>query len=517
MTRAKRVAWGALFGAVLALLLHDASRNFLRVAFQFYGPSHAIESSNLLRENIDILPAPNDVMLASVWMQTGANRLNRRTPISKENLRSLRAVALGGAKSDVQNGFWLQMAALFSHELGEPGEAMRYWDLASNCLTWNDYQSARFSAVQEKCVAESGIQAAWHPVRLYYTRSDDTAKAIESYASQLIARAGFDDEKSLHIRATILRNGKLLRDGSRSLKVGTYGVNMVEFASYRSRSLIESSPRKLLVSRYSLINQMRAHDLSAEAEVANRAFAENEGWLAMFDQEDLDNSVWWDSIVSAVSGSVPSSLFVTGLIGGLMWIVMAVVIKFPALHAMLRPPVAPLLGIALAAIIYWFTSLGLLAITIVLCFAFLAYGPTHERSKPDPEFGLLFSFTIALLATVFTVLITAFIAGLTTPAVEVFHAINIDADYFDGSFLFLGLGLIVISLLALLAPFWAIVRKVGTPYVAIIALRQFSAWVCLLGFILSVITIPIAVTWNKQTEPKLTKIMQNEPSYYVLQ
>lgn len=517
MTPFGRIALGALIGSLLTLAIHPSSRPFLGMSLFHLGRSETMSGHPLLQENIGVLPYPGDAMKAAIWMEVGANRINRRLEIKTADLRALIRVANAAGQSDPNNAFWPQMEAVFRRQAKDIEGTLECWHLASRRLTWNDYQSNRLLMVRTELEHEFGGEQAWQSARLFYSRTDASAAAIERLAGYLTGRSQANSVEDLEFRMATLRNGVLVRNSSRSLKIGLYGVNMIEFSSYNSRRMIETSPKKLLISRYELINKLRARRLDEEVQVARTAFESNEGWLAMTGRDEPQRQIWWLTMSAVNSAAIPSALLLSAVVTGVIWGIAALILKRPKLHGILRVPLAPLLGISTAMLVYSFTEFWPLSITIVLTIAFAAFSPATQKKSVPGSFGPMFVFVNGLLGFVFAALVAFFIGGLLSPTVETLPHLNIPAEYFGGGTLPLALGGIILCLVLIVATLFAFVERVDTPIVALSAYRTFGKFASLSFLLLCVVATPVAVALDNRIEPVVSMILQNEPNYYVLQ
>lgn len=517
MSPSSRIALGALLGAIVTLLFHPVSNGIVSMCFVHTGPSEALSRSPWLHSNLDVLPYPDDLIVASLYMEVGAERFNRHLPVPASSLRTLIQVSEAAAAQDTENAFWLQMVAYFRLEAGDLGGAREAWLQASSRLTWNDYQSSRLLQVRGDLEREFGRNYAWYNSRLIASRSVACANAIERFASQITANAGFSKPEDLRIRYASILNGKLLRDGSRSIPVGLNGVNMVEFCTYPNRNMIEATPRILLVSRNSFVNALERENMKQEAQAVSKIFYENEGWLAETGKDRPAEQNWWRGLWASIAVSGPSAFLVCSILGGLLWMSGRLCEGSESTSFLLRTPVAPITGIAAATAAYATTGQAMFALTVVLSLSFVAFGPDKSRNHVPESFGALFQFLIWVLGTVFCLLSTAFIGGLATPIVESLGILGIPREYYAGGSVPLGLAGITLCLVLVIAPFWSYALRLSTPKVAYRAIGKFGKVVAITGVILGVVSVPFASAIDRQLESETSMILQNEPNFYLLQ
>jgi hypothetical protein len=157
----------------------------------------------------------------------------------------------------------------------------------------------------------------------------------------------------------------------------------------------------------------------------------------------------------------------------------------------------------------------MVALATAATFAFATFAPQHERTHPSEYLGPFFRFTLVVIAVVLTILVSAFCMGITAPGLELHNVIGIPYEYVNGSGVLVGLALVDIGLLFLVAPTWAIVRKLNTPWVFSVGLRDLGKGLCLGTAILAVISGPVSVYSDSRLCVRGIQIIKNEPSYYL--
>ncbi len=516
MNRWGRVAIGALVGAILTLFLHPGSARFLRTAFVETGPSIRLSDSEWIPDNLGILPIPENTLQASLWMQSGAERLAEGKKIEPADLERLVQVAEGSARGEPQNAFWLQMDAVFLWELGRKEQARQRWEHASRASSYNDYQSRRLDRLMRELEAYDGGPMAWHAAAAYYRRSTATARTVEWLCRGLFERDIRRSADELALRLATVRNGRLLRDGSRSIAVGVYGAEMVEF-SCAPVGVPRSSPREQILSRYALVNALREAGLRQEATETDGAFQSNDAWLALTRPTRAIESA------GTLAGIALSTAVVAGVCLGLSLLGLGVfglaslMEAHPKLQRFLSPPWTPGIGLLLGVCLYVQTGLILAAAAVTLCFAFVAFEPTTPRKSPPHRMRFGFRFAVIVLAVCFILLLGGFWAGLTAPAYEIVGHLPIHVDLFGGNTILPSLAVLVFSMLFLAAPGWAIVDRISTPFAIVQTLREFGRRVFWIGFLASLAAAPAAVYVDNQVRSTLHALVANEPAHYLLQ
>lgn len=515
MSPLSRVAAGAALGAFIVLLAHPLSRPYVLGGLARFGPSKAASKTPMLPATYEVLPRPKNLIESSIWLHVAAERLLMREQLPISTQVELILIADDAGKQDPENAFWPQFSAVLEQAMGRNTAAFEHWKRAANCSTWNDYQSSRFDKAKLDFVSETGVEQSWHSAFLFFQRSKAASGLINRYGRNSIRDIDFSTSAKLERRIYALKNGALLRDNSRSISVGQQGVDLVESASLQSRQTASSSPRKLVTARFALIDRLRDLGMSEEVELANQAFYDNDAWLALLLHQEPTESVRLLAFASVAISSLPGSLLLVSFISFGIAIFSHLGKKFPSLMVLLRNPIAPIFGLALGIIVYATTELGFLSLTFVGSFAFLGFGPQHERSKPPISLGPLFDLTVAFLATLFSAFMLVFVVGITTPAFELMPLLGVPEEYFGGSTMPLWLAGIVMTLVLLAAPLWAIATRISTSHILTLALRYFGFDAASFCLFFGIVTVPLAIYGDTILNPILSKMLLNEPTYYL--
>lgn len=517
MSWAARLFWGIALGGLFALTLHPVSRPFLWLTPNHWGPSNAIRNSPWLPENLRVLPEPTDAMRASLWMQAGAERIRSDRTITASDIQKLYEVAELVSKEDTGNAFWDQMEAVFAAKLRKSKESDAAWLTASKAERWNDYQTARLIRVQLLLAQEQGTTQAWQFAAVYPLRSIAAADLIAVYGQSRIAKQSLETREGLLLRFASLQNGRLVRDFSRSLAVGEIGAKLVETSGYRLIVGNPRSPRRLLLSRFEYINHLKAFGLEAEATQTDRAYRSNEGWLALTPRTEETSDHIGYALGSVVASTLPSALLWCTVCGIALWFVGWLLENKAWAQKLYHYPIPTIVGGILAVLIYWLTGLVLAALVAGLSCSFQSFTPIRERSRPPQYLGPLFRFIIVLLAIAFCVLMCGFFIGISRPGFEVLPRIGLPTNFVGGSSALLGLAGLVLSLLLLIAPSFAIAIRMTTVRVGAIALREFGGGIAITCMLLCILLTPAAVYADDWLQQPLRMMVENEPVYYLQQ
>ncbi|MCB8932357.1 MAG: hypothetical protein M9921_08830 [Fimbriimonadaceae bacterium] len=517
MSRAARAYFGAMLGALLTLFWHPISRPFLWNGFSHWGASAVARSTPLIAGNLVRLPVPKSELDASLWLQAGSERLWVHRPPSDADRENLVLVARNAAVHEPENAYWRQMEAVFLGSLGRQEEARKAWVQAAKAVRWNDYQSVRLLGVREELAREEGSRLAWQLAFALRLRSSANAQAIRSFSRQVVSGTDLVSPAGLETRWASVMNARLMRDGARSIETGQTAAEMMEAASHPAGLPVARSHRVLLLARYDLINALMAAGMSERSNQVNRAYDSNDSWIALTRRVDTQEFADMSILGALATATVPSALLAVAALGAILWMVGTIVHRSAVVRQLLAPPAAPALGVVFAVLAYLATGLVLAAIAVVLCFAFLVFTPPRVRSLTPDELGPLFRFILALLGMAIASTFGAFIASLSTPACELLFLIGVPREYYGGSTLFLGLSGIVLGLLLLISPGWALAQRIATPKVVGVAMRDLGCGLCAVCLGLAVVSAPAAVYADRVLNQNLQMLVENEPNYHLLQ
>lgn len=517
MSRAARAYFGAMLGALLTLAWHPISRPFLFEGFTHWGASAAARSTPLLVGNLSRLPVPDSELDASLWLQAGAERIWARRPPNDADKEKLVRVAHNAAAREPENAYWRQMESVFLGALGREQQAKDAWVLAARAVRWNDYQSVRLLGVREGLAREEGARLAWQLAYVYGLRSSANAQVIRAFSRQVVGGTELTDPKGLEMRWASVLNARLLRDGARSIESGQLGAEMMEAASHPAGLPIARSHRVILLARYDLINALAAAGMAERSAQVNRAYESNDSWIALTRRVDTQEFAGWNILGALAAATVPSSLLAVSALGGMLWIVGLAISRSAWIRQLLAPPIAPVIGVVFALLAYLATGLALAAIAVVLCFAFLVFTPPRVRTLTPDDLGPLFRFILFVLGVAIASTFGAFVASLSTPACQLLVQIGVPREYYGGSTLFLGLAGILLGLLLLIAPGWALTQRIATPKVVGVAVRDLGCALCAVCLGLAVVAAPAAVYADRELNRNLQMLVENEPTYHLLQ
>ncbi len=501
MTGTGRAVLGAALGAAITLVLHPTSRPFLTSIFISPRLTGAVATEGI----------PSTPPELAEWMLAAGNQAAEHRKLTPREFGNVIVAAKTGAANEPNNAFWRQMLAALYHIKGDDGQARQEWMRASNCDQWNDHQSTVLFEERDTLARQWGAYQAWQLAYTYYLRSDRAVTLISSYARTLDATTTLGTLNGLLVRAANVRNGNLIRLGSRSLRIGDIGGQISEAACHPNGLPSTSSRHKLLLARLALANKLRQAGQTDLGDEVNRIYREMDAWYAFTDIEAAGDKAYTLGLRSLATAALPSLFAALALVGLVVWIGGRAV--QPIEHVRLAPAVAA--GTVLGLGAFSVTLLPLAALTTLLCCVFLVYTPKHERRRRPTDLGPLFSFMIGMLGISFALLLGAFLLGVSSPAVSVLPSLDVPTEYYGGSGVLLGLAVIVLALVLLVAPLYALATRYSTAHVLGLALRGFGIFLAVVGLAGVVIGTPLCIYEDHNISKTLNAVVANEPVYYL--
>ncbi len=514
MTPLGRALIGAALGAVATLLVHPLSRPFLATPL---GRSNVQRLESCLDFSQRKIDAPTNLFGASLWLQVAAERVGAGPKLTDAEVSNVVDIAKAAEAKEPSNAYWFQMDAVLNDLAGKSKESMDAWRRGARCTAWNDFQTRRLLQARDRIAKNSGSPQAWQLGYVYFARSDAAARLIERYAQTVLENTTTETQDGIQTRFATLRNGALLRNGSQSMTVGLRGADIVELSTYPSKMTKTPSPKRLWVAETKFISDLQKDGLANESRLAQDAFKANDAWRAMTQRVSYEENVRTLSVASLATSAAPGIILGIAAMGFAIWFLGWAVDRFAGMSTKFGIVPALISSLVVGMIVYFITAYPIAAISTALCFLFIVVGPKHGRTTKVVDLGPLFTFCIVILATAFLLTLALHFSGTTTAALAVLPEAGVPPEYYGGSSLFVGLSAIIFGLLFLMAPFWAVAQRLPTPYVLSMGLKRFGA---ILGFgclFLSAIIGPLMIYADGQITEEMSKIVGNEPIYYLLQ
>jgi hypothetical protein len=500
MTGAGRAWLGAIIGAALVTVSYPQARAFLLTGLTFRLPT-----VSLLPVEGDRLRLPTDEVEAAGWLLSGAEQIIAKRELKESEFMSLKSMARGYSATDPSNAFWNQMLAVLSSGT----EAQSYWTNYGRYSTYNDYQSDAVARSRLDYMRSSGAAMAWHSAALYTERRSAAATLVKRSAAQML-----EANPSLELRLATLENGRLLRDGARSLATAEVGVTLVEGASYPPTLKREPvAVRRLLLARTDLAEQVRKDQPQSVARL-EETFRANDAWLAMTSSDEPKTIFRSLALGSLATGVLPGALALVAACGLVLWGIVMINHRYQPLAGKWRPVIATVLSVTLGWGAWAATHLWLPAISAAACALVLLYQPRILRSKIPDSLGPLFEILVALLAIGFLGLMAMFLGGMTAPAVLILSRLDFPAWSYGGAAAIAGLAVLNLGFVCLLAPLFALAQRIPTAVVFDRALRQFAGNVTVLAATAAMVGLPVSILIDQRLRKELTQIAENEPLYH---
>lgn len=516
MTPWKRAVFGGMLGALLVLLSHSLTRPYYSGSLWQIGDSKYLQTTGLLPQNLSEISQPNSLADASYWISVAMELDQSKPGLRSKDIRALIELAQRCESLQPDNAYWSQTLSVLYRKSGEKLKALDRWQSAATKLTWDDLQNSRLQNILEGLRRESDANLAWHYAFAYQARSTILARQIYAFGRDLASNVSLETPEGLRLRYATLANGRLLRDGARSIAGGEFGFELIEAASFPQQLRRIPSQKRLLIARGALVNELIASGMTREATMSREAFDSNEAWAALVQSPEAHSEPMDLAKVSILSGTLPGSLILIAAFGAALGLFGRAIERSPSLQWFFRTPVAPVMGILMAIWVYSTTHLSLPAMWVVLTLSFFAFEPSHPRASEPDDMGPFFRFVIVTLGFALLLVSVAFVTGLTAAGIRLAGLAGIPPEYADGSTLILGLGGIVLGMVLVTAPAWGLVQRYSPQRLAGLALRECGIGLCVASLALGILAGPSMMAIDRDAQDTLRKLAFNEPTYYLI-
>jgi hypothetical protein len=512
MSATLRAFYGALVGALVVLLVHPYSRPYLLQGVWFLGDSPFLRRTNMLPENLDTLPEPKTPEDAGLWVTTASTRDMSGRKLSQDELLLVLEVVQAAAEQDPDNAFWRQAEAVFLWKRGNDAEARDAWETAALASRWSDYQNSRLQAVLEGLSQESGHTLGWHNALVDSRKSFVVPRTILSFARNSLRG---DSATDFDLRLATLRNCKLLRDGSRTVDGAAMGMDTVDLAAYAPVPRVGLvSPRELSAARDSFLNEVRARSPEVEEEV-KQAFRENDARVAFISPGESFFQKRVLAFVAVTAATLPGALVTIGLIGAGLYLLGWAFSRSRTLQRVLTPPWTQVLGIAAGLGVYLTTELFFPALWAAVSLVSFGVRRDDERQALPGGLGKGYGVSIAVLAIGFSLLLALYFVAKSVPGEYVLEESGVASGPVVNEFALLSLAAVIASLALVSASVWGFLSRIPAERLAGPSIAKFGATVCLGCFAVGVILVPVSIAVDRTAGETLSRIFQNEPTYYL--
>lgn len=519
MNPAIRAFYGALLGALVVLLVHPASRHYLTPGIWMLSDSGFLRETDALPENLTALPEPDSLEDTAYWLITACESEISGQPLDHDQILTIVEFAQNGAQQDPDNAFWRQIEAVFLLKLGNMDASRKAWEVASSAVRWDDYQTSRLNRILDGLKEESGHTLAWHVVLAENRKTEVHARVLLAYARELLS--GLRERNEFFLRFWTLKNGKLMRDGIKTANGSQYAIEMIDLAAYspyvEDRGYEDISRHvqpPLVEASRDQFRRLAADYLPRAAEIIQTTYKENEAWVAYVNPDEADTERQRLLVASILVATVPGTLIMIGLVGGVIFLFGVVLSKSKQLQFLLTAPWAQISGVAVAAAVFFTTGLVFPAIWTAIALASFGFRREKNREAVPQGLGGTYALLIGLMSVSFSVIVSALMISTSVP-LEYLHDSIRASTVFDVSAQTLkSLAAVVLSLVLVSASVWGYVHHYPAERLAGESIKKFGLQVCLGCFALGVVIAPLSIALDHKYGATALKVFQNEPNYY---
>jgi hypothetical protein len=501
----QRAFFGALAGALVVLVFHPVSRPFVLSGMPAAPSAAYLGTTDVLVENIASLPPPTTLPERAVWLEVGAAHEMAGRRLRRDQASLLATVAADGAEQDPENAMWRQAEAAYLLLAGgdDTARAAEAWHRAGQRLRWNNYASSRLARLLRD-LREYGRSHAWHFSVARKHRSPALARLIARAGNQLGRRASGDPDVVLDQ----IRNGILVRDGSRTLAGAVEGANLVDGSVLPS----VATPREVAFARGALFDRLAALGRGEDAVWAAAAFDRNDAWRAVVDLEEAKRNAQRLDTLALVTSVAPSAFLVAAAVGAASIVAgwAAARVRLPRILQDL--PWAVLLGSALGLGAYLVTGLVFPALWAAVLVASFALGSERVKEGDVAETGKGLSITLWSLAATAVATIVLAVFGASSPGSALRG--SVDPVLVDGN-MWREAAILTVSIVLFVAPVWAFLNRYPPSKVLPAVLKGFGLNLAVTGLVGAVVAAPVAVAADLRLSDDLSKLFLNEPNFYL--
>ncbi|MEQ1821505.1 MAG: hypothetical protein ABL949_03260 [Fimbriimonadaceae bacterium] len=505
MTLATKLFAGTLVGACIALVVSGDVRSLWLAGF--------IVSRDPIQELAPPpLVAPKSPRETAQWVLLAAEKLQRKLEISSADWRKLDQVLADAARKDAGNAFWHQSRAAFEHHRGHADLALEAWSAGAKCNLWNDFQVGR--TLDQRRRLDSHL-SAWSAAVAYGRESLAAAQLIELYARALVKTSPLTDHDGLERRFRILQNGDLIRKFARTVATGEVGARIVETAAYPSDMTPLAGPHKLLLARLDLQNKLKQRGMKIQAEVAESAFRNKDGWAAYASEPVASNRInhlRWESMLTTCA---PGACLWAALAGAFLWLVGWATRVAPRLAAIWRWPVCVVIGSSLGVVVILTTDFELAGLAFAGAFCFLGWRPLQVRPTIDLPFGPLYRLSLIVLGAMIALCVFGFAIGLSRVGWLLCEALQVPAEYYGASPILSGLAALTLGLLVGIAPTFGWAYRIDPARIASATFESTGRFILIGSLCVSIVMTPISMFLSARMNDDLSKMIENEPVFYL--
>lgn len=505
MSAGTRAFWGALLGALLALLALPESRNVLLQPWVQPNPERVLRDSRWSAPTALSVPTPRSVETAAFSLLLACEELSERRQLRPSDQALLRDLARAQADREPENAFWRQMQALLEFDRDE---ATKAWMQAARANTWNDFQNQRIEQIGQELTGKGTAPTSWHYAVLARERSLSHVRRLHSFSSSLLLKSA-NSVEALAIQVATLENAALIRKGSRSISVGMVAVQMQETAVAGTSAELTVSPKQRDLSRLQLERQLQSEQ---RARISN-LLRESDAWVSFMSTPEVQERrehLWRTALLSHV---LPPAILIAGFLGAALAAVGFGLRKSPLLQRAFQPPFIMVLAVLSSVGMYLLTQILAAALATVLSLSLFAFSRAHTRSAEVTRLEAGARFQVALLAVPMLLAICFLLAG-SFPAARLMDFAYVDPIVqLVGAPMMLWLSIMLLLVAIGSAPLWAHLWRCKPSQIAPLVIQELGIATASFAVVLLIIVTPLTTLQERATKDALSKMLANEPNY----
>lgn len=316
-----RVAIGLVVGALLAMFWHARSRSLLLHPLD--SPMvEELSTQHPLMEDRGPIPVPRlFAKMSHAEMLEFGSRMSMRLaerrslPLAAEDFKISNAFLTEAESRDPTNALWPQLKASICVRMMNYDEAAKAWFRAARKDHWSDGSRTRMMKLWDQVAANTGARLSYQGLFAMQLKTAAPAQMILR-VQRLIRSHSPPTDDEIRLRFATLINFGLLRDGSRSLKIGKLANQFcLAAAAPQFPSKGESGTKAVELIRGQFVNEVR-HTLGDEAaDRAGREISRAVAWSAILDDEaTIQAKIQTTTVTALGSNSLPSVLFVASIL-----------------------------------------------------------------------------------------------------------------------------------------------------------------------------------------------------------
>jgi len=517
MTTGARAFWGAVVGALLTLVIHPSTRPFYLAdpARVQTDPFEYLEPAKQAK-----LVAPSSLTAAATWTQVATEKIDSGIGLSAKEMRTLSTILAAAKRKEPLNAFWPQAESAIVGSQSSAQAPVSLWIRSANLTEWNDHQSARLLDIKDRLSASSRARMSWHSAYAYFARSQSPARQISRFGRRMVSSVDFTSTRGVSIRYATIRNGNLMRANAKSVATGDIGSQLVDIAAYPSELVTGSRPKRLYLGRNLVANSLRAAGRGPDADDVLEIFQNNDGWSALVQRPDPSATSRRLTLYSVLCATLPQAcLFLMG-IGLIFGLIGSGLVEISRKYTLPRYS-AVVAALLLGGVTYYFTKGIAAPISMFLCSLLTLLQPTKLRSKlegdAESSLGLLFQVSVFLISISVAIAILASLMLSSFAGFALVQRADFVSQWHGDGMVALQAALILASSLFLIPFWWAYVQKIATLRVLSLCLKRFGWNLVGLGMIAATIAGPVCFSIDRSLEDIWTKLLTNEPVYYLQQ